>query len=111
LIIEDIDARWFQTLATLFPTSLDVRFLAQHVLRVGELKATYDSHDSLSDGYRMLVSRVSAEISRRLPVTAVYRDYSCRHIDGYVTKYGINAVPVHTIYPGEHGYRWEQFSK
>ena len=51
LIIEDIDAEWYQALAARFPGSLDVRFLAQHVLRQGELRATYDSHEYLRDGY------------------------------------------------------------
>jgi hypothetical protein len=111
LIIEDIDAGWFQALATQFPASLDIRFLAQHVLRMGEVKATYDSHDSLRDGYRTLVGRVDAEISRRLPGTTVNSDSHSQHIDGYVARYGIDSGPVWTTAPGKDGYRWEVFSK
>ena len=42
LIIEDIDAWWSQALITQFPASLDVRFLAQHIIRLGNLGTRYD---------------------------------------------------------------------
>lgn len=111
LMIEDFDAKWFQALATRFPASLDVRFLAQHVLRMGELKASYDLHNSLFDGYKNLVSRVDAEISRRLAGTTADSDRHSRHIDGRVARYGHDAGPVHTAASGVDGYRLKQFSK
>jgi hypothetical protein len=111
LIVEDIDAGYFQALTTQYPASLDVRFLAQHVLRMGELATTYEFHDSLRDEYRALVSRVDAEISRRLPGTTVDGNSHCRHIDGFVSRYGINSRPVQTAASGKDGYRLEMFSK
>lgn len=107
LIIEDIDAKWYQALAARFPESLDVRFLAQHVLRQGELRVTYDSHISLGDGYRTLVSQVDAEISRRLAGTSVQRDHRSRHIDGRISKSPISAVRFHRTDPTADGYRKE----
>jgi hypothetical protein len=111
LVIEDIDAERFRALATHFPASLNVRFLAHHVLRLGELKAIYDWHDSMRDGYETLVSRVDAEISRRLSDTAVNKDYDCQHIDGRVARHGINDGSVQKASPRANGYRWETFTK
>ena len=111
MIIEDIDAECYQTLATRFPASLDVRFLAQHVLRLGDLKVTYDFNDSLENEYRTLVSRADAEISRRLSDTTVNRDPHRQHIDGRIAKNGINARPVQSISPEGYEYRPETFSK
>jgi hypothetical protein len=111
LIIEDIDAEWDQALAARFPGSLDVRFLAQHVLRQGELRATYDSHESLRDEYTTLVSRVDAEISRRLSGTAVHRDNRSRHIDGQISRPIVKVGPVHQTTPKANGYRKEVLRK
>lgn len=111
LIIEDFDAVWFRVLATRFSASLDVRFLAQHVLRMGELKATYGGLNSLCDGYRTLVSRVDAEIWRRLSGTTIDRDHHYQHIDGWFSRYGINAGPVRMTAPEVDGYRLEGFSR
>lgn len=110
LIIEEFDALWFHALAKQFPASLNVRFLAQHVLRLGELKATCDLHDSLCDGYKTLVSRVDAEISRRLTGPAANRDRHSQHINGSVSRYGINSGPLRMAITGVEGYRWEQFN-
>lgn len=98
-------------MAARFPASLNVRFLAQHVLRLGELKAIYDWHDSMPHGYETLVSRVDAEISRRLSDTAVNEDYDCQHIDGCVARHGINDKSVQAAFLGAAGYRWERFIK
>jgi hypothetical protein len=111
LIIEDIDAVCFHALTTRFPASLDVRFLAQHVLRLGELKATYDFYDSLCDEYRTLVSRVDAEIWRRLPDTTVNRDHQCQHIDGFFRRYGTDIGPLQMTAPEVDGYRLEGFCR
>jgi hypothetical protein len=82
LIIEDIDQVYFQALATRFAASLDVRFLAQHVLHLGKLITTSEPHDGLGDLYRALVARVDEELSRRLSPTTFPRD--CCHIDGHI---------------------------
>jgi len=95
LIIEDIDAYWFQALATRYPASLDVRFLAQHALRQGDLEAAYDFPGSLLSGYKLLVSRVDAEISRRQLGTTVYRDPHRRHINRVISGTTIEARPVY----------------
>ena len=107
LIIEDIDAMWYQALAARFPESLDVRFLAQHVLRQGELRATYDYTLPLYDEYRTLVSRVDAEISRRLSGTSVQRDHRSRHIDGQISRYIIKTGRSRRTDPTADGYRKE----
>lgn len=85
LIIEDIDAVWFHALAAPYAESLDVKFLAQHVLRLGELRATYKTHYGLGDGYRALVARVDAELSRRITHTTTVPRHCC-HIDGHVDR-------------------------
>lgn len=111
LIIGDINAEWYHALAARFPKSLDVRFLAQHVLRQGELRAIYDSPESLRDGYKTLVDRVDAEISRRLSGTTVHRDHRSRHIDGQISRSIVNAGPVHRTTPAANGYRKEVLRK
>ena len=44
LIIEEMDAVWFHALATRYPESLDLMFLAQHIVRLGAFKDTYERH-------------------------------------------------------------------
>jgi hypothetical protein len=109
LIIEDVDAVWFHALATRFPASLNVRFLAQHVLCMGDLKATYDPHGSLRDEYETLIRRVDAEISQRLSGTTVDRDHQCQHIDGWFRRYGTNAGSIQITALRVDGYRLEGF--
>lgn len=75
LVIDDINAERFQAPATWFPKSLDVKFLAQHVLRLSELNATYRTHDGLVDECKALAAQVDAELSRRLPPTTARRDF------------------------------------
>jgi hypothetical protein len=112
LIIEDLNAMWFQALVTRFPASLDVRFLAQHILRLGELKATYDFHNSLCEGYTTLVGLVDAEISRRLSGTTAHKDYYCRHIDGRVSRTVMNDKDFVCIAaPKNDEYRLESLSE
>lgn len=111
LIIEDIDASWFQVLAARFPASLDVRFLAQHVLRQGELKATYFHREFMYDSYRTLVSRVDAKIWRRLPPSCDPRNFRSRHIDGRILRTIAHAGPVQETNVPEHWYRNETLSK
>jgi hypothetical protein len=84
LIIEECDADWFHTLATTFSNLLDVRFVAQHVLRTGEFSVTYQTLKQLEVGYRQLVRRVDAEISRRSLGTAVPGKHRGLHLDGRI---------------------------
>lgn len=111
LIIEDIDAWWSQALITQFPASLDVRFLAQHIIRLGNLGTRYDLRNFQYEEYGMLVSRVDAEISRRLSRATVNRDLYCRHVDGHVARYGIDTGTIQMTARGKYGYRWERFDK
>ena len=110
LIIEDIDAYWFQALATRYPASLDVRFVAQHVLRQGGLSATYDSHEHLREAYQTLVSRVDAGISRRQSDTTAYKDLHCRHINGRISRATTEVGPDHVTCP-EMDYRVEMLTQ
>lgn len=94
LIIEDIDATWLHTLGTRYPESLDVKFLAQHVLRLGGLEATYDTHNYLGDGYRALVKRVDAQIPRKLPGNTVRDDYRGHHIDVHIYRSSLQKIDI-----------------
>ena len=110
LIVEDVDASCFQVLVARFPASLDAKFLAQHVLRLGGLKTTYGTHDGLGDEYRALVARVDAELSRRLSRTAARQD--CCHLDGHIyrsmlSNLGSSVLDLEIV-SAEDGYRTEQ---
>jgi hypothetical protein len=52
LIIEGMNAWWYHTLATRYHNSLDVKFLAQHVLRLGELEVKYETRGNLGVEFR-----------------------------------------------------------
>jgi hypothetical protein len=109
LIIEGMNAWWYHTLATRYHNSLDVKFLAQHVLRLGELEVKYETRGNLGVEYMKLVGRVDAEISRRVSGSRVPKDYRSRHMDVYIypsTEKYLDATGK-MITPGVDGYRGE----
>jgi hypothetical protein len=94
LIIEDINAEFYHLLCTRYSTSLDAEFLAQHILRLADLKTSFgpdrDNTHELERAFSELVRDVSAKISRTHLAFSNGRHLRGRHIDGII---GIQGVP------------------
>jgi hypothetical protein len=88
LVIEDIDAELYHKLFARYSTSLDAEFLAQHVLRLADLRGTHDiDHACIPEPYNAffeLVTDVRAMLSRTC--SGFYRGQHFRghHIDGEI---------------------------
>jgi hypothetical protein len=111
LIIEDIDAVWYHALAARCPSSLDVKVLAQHILRRGDLRTTYESLDYMGAEYSELVSEVDEEIWRRSSRSSASKNHHGFHIDGLVSRFDeltMGRTTIMTFYSYD-GYRDEAF--
>ena len=116
MIIQDIDAEWCHTLATRYPKSLDMKFLAKHVLRLGDIGATYekqngfgDEYSSLHDEYEALIEEVDTNLTQAIMSTKVCEGGRGCHIDGQM--YGATSrylEGMKVLYPIRR-YRTESF--
>jgi hypothetical protein len=111
LVIEDINAVWYHALAARCPSSLDVKVLAQHILRRGDLRTTNESLDYIGAEYSELVSEVGEGIWRRSSRSSVCKNHHGFHIDGLVSRFDELTMGPTTIktFHSYDGYRDEAF--
>jgi hypothetical protein len=81
LIIEDINAEFYHLLCTRYSTSLDAEFLAQHILRLADLKTSFgpdrDNTHELERAFSELVRDVRAkshELIWAFPMDDIFAD-------------------------------------
>jgi hypothetical protein len=112
LVIEDMNDEMYQLLCARYPGSLAIAFLAQHVLRLADLRCSIDSDDGkmdrLANAYFALVDHIQGMISQK-SFGISNEHFRGHHIDGSIgTLFDSTAS---TGFGRQSGYRWEYFKK
>jgi hypothetical protein len=110
LIVEDINAELYHTLCARYSSSIDAEFLAQHVLRLADLRGTFNfDNDDFGRAFFKLGSHVRATLSRTYSGPPDGQHLRGHHIFGEIEPQLVSKM--RTCWEPGPGYRSETFKK